>query len=69
MRKTLRVSLLVVLLACSVHAGDIIQNGVVSTPPPPPAATTVMEVQEPQTSVDPITEIFLTFLSNVLSIF
>jgi len=40
MRKTLRVSLLVMLLACSVHATDIIQNGVVSTPPPPPPAIT-----------------------------
>ena len=65
MRKTLRVSLLIVLLACSVHASDIIQNGVVSAPPPPSEVT---ETQEPQTSVAPITEIVLTLLTSVLSI-
>lgn len=36
MRKTIRVSLLIIMLACSVRAGDI-QYPV--TPPPPPPAT------------------------------
>lgn len=70
MRRITGVSLLSLVLACSAYAGDI-PNGVTGDIPngSPAQSTTVSTTQEPQTSVDPITEIVLTLLSGVLSIF
>jgi hypothetical protein len=65
MRKTLRISSLVIVLACSVRANDIIQNGIVSTPPPQP----VNESQNSQPIESPITEILLNLLQSVRVLF
>jgi hypothetical protein len=67
--KTIRVSVLVALLACSVHAG-VMQSGVVDPPPPPPATNAMQEPvsQNPQITVSPITEI-VVLLQSLLTLF
>jgi hypothetical protein len=68
MRKTLRVSCLVLLLTCSASAG-IMQNGSPELPPPAPA------LQEPTTSgimpndaADSLTQIALDLLAALPSL-
>jgi hypothetical protein len=77
MKKTLRVLVLVMLLAGSVYAGDMpngitgeMPNGVASTPP----STNVIqepvgESQSLQTTESPGTEIVLNLLQSVLALF
>jgi hypothetical protein len=64
MRKALRLSLLVVLLACSVRADDIqngitddIQNGVTQSQP------------ASRQAIDPTTEVILSLLKSILTLF
>lgn len=71
MRKTLRVSLLIVILACSAHAG-IMPNGEQEPPPPPQPTQSEQEPEggdmpngEPETA----TQTVLTLLGSVLSLF
>jgi hypothetical protein len=81
MKKTLRVSMLVILLACSVFAGEM-PNGVVSTPPPPPAIVGEMpngvasagDMQNGVVSTSPpaestATDVLLTLLQSILALF
>jgi hypothetical protein len=71
MKKTLRVLVLVVLLAGSVYAGDM-PNGVVSPPPPPTtnvAQEPVVASQNLQTTENPVTETLLNLLQSVLALF
>jgi hypothetical protein len=74
MGKAIRASVLVLLLACSAHAGWI-HNPVTGTPPPPPPAVTE---QEPTASgdmqngaadaADSLTETLLGALESVLAL-
>jgi hypothetical protein len=71
MKKTLRVSVLVMLLACSVYAGDM-PNGLTSAPPPPSAASAVQEsVEESQKLQIESTaaKIMLDLLQSILALF
>jgi hypothetical protein len=75
MRKTLRVSLLVVLLACSVRADDI-QNGVTSTPPQAVAgeiqngvADDIQNGVVASSAESTPTGVFLTLLQSILALF
>jgi hypothetical protein len=63
MAKSLRASVLVLLLACAAYAGDI-QNDRTAPPPPPPAEE---ETGEP-TAPDSFTETILTVLQSVLAL-
>ncbi|OLE53142.1 MAG: hypothetical protein AUG51_14710 [Acidobacteria bacterium 13_1_20CM_3_53_8] len=70
MSKTIRASVLILLLACSAYAGDM-QNGVTDSPPPPPPSA----VQEQPTGgemqngvADSLMETALTLLESVLAL-
>lgn len=72
MGKAIRASVLVLLLACSAHAGWI-QND--SPAPPPPPAQTVNVAQEPTTGSDTqseaeadLTDVALNLLNSVLAL-
>jgi len=71
MRRFMSASLLSLVLACSAYAGEM-PNGVTGEMPngatAQSTATTVNTTQEPQAS-DPVTEIVLTLLTSILSIF
>lgn len=68
MRKTLGVSLLVMLLTCSAHAG-IIPNGKDEPPPPPPTATEESTEQDGNGTPDGVTtEAVLNLLGGLLSL-
>ena len=45
MRKTLRISLMVIVLACSTSAG-VMPNGTPDTPPPPPPPPELVSVAQ-----------------------
>ena len=71
MKKTLRASVLVMLLACSVYAGEM-PNGVTSTPPQSPAIAG--EMPNGVASTSPLaestaTEVFLSLLQSLLALF
>lgn len=79
MRKTLRISVLIMALAVSVSAGEM-QNGVVDTPPPPQAITGEMQngvagdmqngvISTSSPAESTATEVFLTLLQSFLSLF
>lgn len=81
MKKTLRVSVLVIILACSVFAGEM-PNGVVSPPPPPPALVGEMPngvasagdmpngvISTSLPTESTTTEAFLTLLQSILALF
>lgn len=76
MKKTLRVSVLVILLAFSVYAGDM-PNGVTGdmpngAPAPPPAHIVQVTVDETQNSPETdstASEVFLTLLQSILALF
>lgn len=57
MRKAVRVSVLILALACSARAGYM-PNGTAEPPPPPPPTISVQ-----------VTEIALDVLENLLSLF
>ncbi len=66
MSKALRASVLVVLLACSARAGWM-QNG--SPEPPPAAPSAAQEDTKEITDGDSLTEIVLSLLSAMGSLF
>ena len=72
MRKTIGASLLTLALSCATYAGHI-PNDVKVTPTPEasgvPQETTSSGVQEPQATDDGLTEITLSLLQSVLSLF
>lgn len=74
MRKALRVSLLVMVLACSAQAGDMPFG--VTNPPPPPTASSTMPTSATETDgdipnmqPDAVTMTVLNLLQSVLSLF
>ena len=73
MRKSIRVSLLVMLMAVSAHAGDM-QCGVTGTPPTQPATVEQEPIQEstasgyiPNEGVDTFAEVALNLLAGLLA--
>lgn len=72
MRKTLRASLLLLVLSCSAHAG-VIPNDRTPPPPPPPPPTEPAEGVIPNDSGDgegeTATEITLSLLQSLLALF
>lgn len=73
MRKSIRVSLLVVVMAVSAHAGDM-QCGVTGTPPTQPATVAQEPILESTASgdistgaVDTFTEVALNLLAGLLA--
>jgi len=73
MRKFIRVSLLVMVMAVSAQAGDM-QCGVAGTPPTQPATVEQEPIQESTASgeisngaVDTLTEVALNLLAGVLA--
>lgn len=75
MLKSLRVTVLVFTLTCSVFAGDIPNNAIPTPPPPPPptatsgAGTTAGQLSTDQPLENTIAEVVLNVLTNVLSLF
>jgi len=68
MRKTIQISLLVILLACSARAG-IMPNGVTDPPPPPPADTQTADGIMPNGATAQTTAaIVIELLQGVLSL-
>lgn len=67
MSRTIRASVLILLLACSAYAGEM-QNGVTGDMQNGSTAqsTTVNTAQEPQASENTITQVVLTILTSVL---
>ncbi|MCA1634222.1 MAG: hypothetical protein LC802_11140 [Acidobacteria bacterium] len=82
MRKTLRVSLMIMVLACSTRAG-IMPNGTPDTTPTPPPAPASVEAQAPLAGVqettasddtadgvaDSFTQIMLNLFEDISSLF
>jgi len=72
MKKTLRVLVLVVLLAGSVYAGEM-PNGVASTPPPPTTNAMqeepVNETQNLQATESIAAEILINMLQSLRTLF
>lgn len=70
MKKTLRVSVLVMLLACSAYAGDM-PNGVTSTPRQSPAVAGDMPngVASTSPAESTATDLLLTLLQSFLALF
>jgi hypothetical protein len=73
MRKSIRVSLLVMVMAVSAHAGDM-QCGVTGTPPTQPATAEQALIQESTASddisndaVDTFAEVALNLLAGVFA--
>jgi hypothetical protein len=73
MRKFIRVSLLVMIMAVSAHAGDM-QCGVTGTPPTQPATTEQAPIQESTASddlsngaVDTFAEVALNLLAGMFA--
>jgi hypothetical protein len=73
MRKSIRVSLLVMVMAVSAHAGDM-QCGVTGTPPTQPATAEQAPIQESTASddisndaVDTFAEVALNLLAGVFA--
>lgn len=64
MRKTIRASVLVVVLACSTYAGEI-QNGTPGTPQSQPVPVSTAQAPAESTT----TGILLTLLGSVLALF
>ncbi len=81
MRKMFRVTALIVVLACSAHAEGIMPNGDEPPPPPPPPATrsatdgepetgvTGGDIEAPPTTTETFTEVTISLISSVLSLF
>ena len=73
MRKSIRVSLLVMIMAVSAHAGDM-QCGAPGTPPSQPATAEQKPIQEfsvgsdnSNEAADTLTEFALSLLAGVLA--
>lgn len=62
--------ILMLALSVSTFAGQIECGGVVGEPPPPPPET-VMAGEMPNAieAADPVTEILISFLTNILPLF
>jgi len=73
MLKAARASMLILVLACSTHAGEM-QNGSPQPPQPPPPPANVIEEEAPtgdETSndlTDTLTEAALSVLNSVLAL-
>lgn len=69
MRKTLSASILVLVLFCSVRAGDIPTTPVVTPPPAPAGGTIHTGAAAPTPEVDGLTGIALSLLQTALTLF
>ncbi|HEX8476157.1 MAG TPA: hypothetical protein VF666_19315 [Pyrinomonadaceae bacterium] len=80
MLKSLRISVVVLVLACSVYADGDIQNGVTDPPPPPPTNISQPidgnipndvdgEMPNGQTVQSVMVEIMMNILGSMLSLF
>ncbi len=75
MLKLVRISALVLLLACSARAGEV-QNGSPQPPPPSPASAWLLDEPAPTTAdenvtydlADPLAEAALSLFNNVLAL-
>lgn len=68
MRKTLRASLLLLVLSCSAHAGLIPNDKTPPPPPPPPAEAEPGLIPNDDTDGETATGVVLSMMQNLLAL-